>query len=551
MKLSKIKLAAMMTPIALFISMSARATCPPIVPCKTTAEASTIAGSNADTELIKFSQDITTSTNQVAQAIMDMANSNAASFGTAASQLIATNAEMAQIELNQELKKSKAMSDRAMAHNQHLTELAFRASTSVVSPDDTKEEFELILETLDDNQDKSMAEVILILTKTMDENEEDGKVLVQLPSSKGVCKSEDVTEDGKCSIAKRVYPGEKLSALFKQCSVNKRMLAETIATKESRVAAISISNKKMSQALENVTSSGAVAQRLDAQRDLSCTPGEYKAGLCGSDSTPGGYQEAIIIGGIIPGGDVSASNFSSPEASSGSGFVDDLSDQTKKEIVQQSLDRIPLQDDPNQRVVPMVHTYRNANQVKSALNFIDNIVADDLISGLSPNDRKKIKNSEYQSRFLAKVSAQGMVRLALSSSLAMRTGEKMKEMIVGGAFESTNKFSISAESPDNKESVLGASALDLLEDRINNQSASLQLASQNGGSENAGNDFIVNPSKKDTLSKLNDSVQLQNEMLMKRYLMAEQSLVLESISVSQLANSPEMSRLMMSLRSGN
>jgi len=550
MKFKKTKLGLATVPIALLFSMSARATCPPIVPCKTTAEASTIAGSNADAELIKFSQDITLSTNQVAQAIMDMANSNAATFSSSASQIIATNAEMAQIELNQELKKSKAISDREMAHNQHLTELAYRASTAVVSKDDSKEEFEMILKTLDDNSEKSVAEVVLILTETMDKNDEEGKVLVQLPSSKGICTEEEVTEEGKCSIAKRVYPGAKLNTLFKQCSVNKRMLFEMKSVREARTAAASISNKKMAIALETVTSSSSVANRLNSQRSLSCTPGEYKAGMCMLDSSPGGYQEAILIGNIIPGGDVSASNFSSPEASSASGFIDELSDEAKEDIVRQSLDREPLQEDPNQRVIPMVHTYRNANQVKASLNFIDNLVADDLVSGLSPNDRKKVSNSEYQSRFLAKVSAQAMVRLTLSSSLSMRTGEKMKAMIIDGSFQGKDKFGIDTSSPDNKESVLGPSALDVLEDRINNQSASLQLSSQNGGSENSGNEFISNPSKKDTLSKLNESVQLQNELLMKRYLMAEQMLALEATSVAQLANSPEMARLMQNLRDG-
>ena len=549
MSLSKILGFRVLLPAALLYSAGAAATCPPIVPCKTTAEASTIAGSNADQELIQFTQDITTSTNEVAEAIMNMANANASSLASSAQQIIATNAEMSQIRLNQDLKKAKAMSDREMSHKQHMTELAYRASATVVSPDDTKEEFELILETLDENSELSVPEIVLILQETVDKDDENGKVLVQLPASQGVCSEEDVNEEGKCAIAKRVFPGKKLQALFKQCSVQKRMLKEMQASKEARVAAATIANKDTGRALEITDSAGAVGARMVKQQQLSCTPAEFKNGLCGGTSAED-YQEDILIGNIVPGGDVSASNFNSPSESSASGFIDDLPDDVKQDLLNQSLNRVPLNEDPNQRVVPIQHTYRNANQVMSALSFIDNLVADDIVPALSPTDRRKVQNAEYQSRHLSRVASLSMVRLVLSESMSQRVGEEMRKMILDGEFDDATKFEIAADSPDNKESVLGAGPLDILQDRVNQQAANLQTGDQNGASGNAGNDFIANPSDNDALEKVNDSLLLGNEMLMKEALMNEQLITLEAISVAQMANSAEMIRLMERLRRG-
>ena len=81
---------------ALIFTSSAMATCPPILPCKTTAEASTIAGSNADQKLITFTQTITTTTNETAQALVDMATANASSLNTGAQTIVAAQAELSQ-----------------------------------------------------------------------------------------------------------------------------------------------------------------------------------------------------------------------------------------------------------------------------------------------------------------------------------------------------------------------------------------------------------------------------------------------------------------------
>ncbi len=536
---------------ALIFTSSAMATCPPILPCKTTAEASTIAGSNADQKLITFTQTITTTTNETAQALVDMATANASSLNTGAQTIVAAQAELSQIEVNQKLKVEKAMADREMAHKSQMAENTFRANTSVVASDDTKEEFQLIIDTLASQSSKTVPEIILLLKETFDKDDEMGFVNVPIKAAEGVCEGDDVDDSGKCSVAKRVYPGQKLSAMFKQCSANKRKLIEMERKNESRVVAVENAAKESKGAIETTDVSGAVTQRIAKQKELSCSPTQYKAGICGKELSPEDYQESIIIGNIIPNGDLSASNFNSPTAASSHGYIDDIDEDVQEEIRAQSLDREALIDNPNQKAVDVVHTYRNANQVKAAMDFVNNLVGGDLVPALDPSDRRKATNAEYQQRMMSRAAALSMVRLALNESMFDRVGEKMRAMIKNGDFDGASRFEITADSSENKESVLGAGPLDILEDRVKQQAASTQVSAQNGDSPNAGNDFIADPSGADSLGKILTSVSLQNEMLMDELLTVEQTLSLKAISNAQLVNSPEVLQLMKELRKGN
>lgn len=281
-------------------------------------------------------------------------------------------------------------------------------------------------------------------------------------------------------------------------------------------------------------------QRMQSQLVLSCTPAQYRNKLCATDMSPEEYQLDIVIGNIVPNGDVSASNFAYPSYSSAEGYLDDLDDDTRQEIQDQALDREELIENPNQKIVPFVYTYKNANQVKSAMSFIDNLAADDIVPALNPNERKQVKNAEYQSRYLGRVASLNMVRLVMSDSMNMRVGEKMREMITSGSIRNVDKFNISADSSGNKESVLGASPIDVLTYRVNKQSSNLQLSDQNGDSSNVGNSFIAEPASGDAIDKIFDSMLIQNELMLKEYMMGEQILSMEAISLAQKVNSKQM-----------
>jgi hypothetical protein len=522
-----------------FFSSHAFATCPPIVPCKTTAEASTIAGSNADQELIMFTQSITSTSNDVASAILDSGQSTAASIQEGVQSMVAANAELSQIELNQKLKVTRAMADREMALEAEMAEAEFKSNVTVLSDNDTKEEFQLIADTLEEYGDLSVPEIVLILQETFDKDP-DGMIPIPMVGAESSCGEEAVKEEGKCSRLIKINPGTKLRALFKDCSDTKRILIASKGENEARVAAVTDSNSKASAALSNTNPGGAMMQRVQSQLVLSCTPAQYRNKLCATDKSPEEYQLDIVIGNIVPNGDVSASNFAYPSYSSAEGYIDDLDDTTNQQIQNQALDREELIDNPNQKIVPFVYTYKNANQVKSAMSFVDNLAADDIVPALNPNERKQVKNAEYQSRYLGRVASLNMVRLVLSDSMNMRVGDKMREMIKSGSIRNVDKFEISAESPGNKESVLGASPIDVLTYRVNKQSSNLQLSDQNGDSSNVGNSFIAEPAAGDAVDKIFDSMLLQNELMLKEYLMGEQILSMEAISLAQKVNSKQM-----------
>jgi hypothetical protein len=173
-----------------------------------------------------------------------------------------------------------------------------------------------------------------------------------------------------------------------------------------------------------------------------------------------------------------------------------------------------------------------------------------LVPALSPGDRRKVNNAEYQSRHLSRTAALSMIRLALSESMAQRVGQKMAGMLKSGQFLTKAKFTITPESPANKESVLGASPLDILQDRVNQQSGALQTSDQNGNSPNSGNDFVSQPNEANSLERIVDNLLLQNEMLIKEYFMNEQIIALKAVTIAQEVNSPQMTALMEDLRRG-
>jgi hypothetical protein len=532
------------------VSAYAQAVCPPIIGCSPTGKASTIAGSNADRELIAFAQNITTSTNQVAEALMNMANSNAGALSTGSQSLISAQMELSQIQLNQKLKTKKAMSDRDMAHAGQLAENAYKSANTVVSSDDTKEEFELIIKYLSESPDLSVPELILVLKETMDDDDELGYVMVPIKSAEGVCSQQQIAQDGQCAIAKRVFPSKKLQTLFQQCSLDKRILKESEAKVKARSMAIQVLSEATGKALESTSSTGAITSRLSKQLTLSCTPNQFKNNLC-DVNTPEEYQESIVTGSIIPNGSVSAGNFKSPSFVSSHGYIDDMTPETMSQLESASLDRRALDAQPNQKIVPLQHTYRNANQVKAAMNFIDNLVADDLIPALDPSDRRKAQNAEYQSRFLNQIASGSMVRMVLSESMMDRVGTEMRKMMSAGTIQTQDKFEIKLDSPVNKESIVGAGPLDILSDRVNQQASSLQLSDQNGEGGSVDNDFITAASNESALDKILTSMQIQNEMSLSEYKMLEQSNALKSIAVSQKANSPRVVEMMKKLRRGN
>jgi hypothetical protein len=530
----------------LVFSGSAFATCP-VQPCQLTGTASTIAGSNADRTLMDLTVQMASDSTEVARAIADSTNAQMSSMSSGTQGIISTMMEMNQAAMDSKIKGDKAMLDADMAYQAELAELEYRAQISVFGKNDTKEEINLIIETLEDHTDLTVPEIIYMLKTTIDDDPE-GKIPVPIASAESICSKEDIEEKGLCSKVIKIYPSTKLEKAFKSCSAGKRLLILQEQEAVLQHAVITQSNIKTAKALKSTDSAGAASARIASVRELTCSPVKYQNGVCRKDLTPEEFQEKMIIGAIIPNGDVMASNFSTPTAMAAEGYIDDLGDETYKAIINQSLDRRRLDEQPNQKVIPLFYTYRNANQVKASMAFIDNIVGEDLIPNQSALNRRKSQNAEYQAYFLSRIASLNMVRVSLSNSMSMRVGTNMSKLIEDGSIN--GNFDIQTDSDAGKEDVLGAGPLDLLKNRIDRQFGNLQMSDQNSNSGNSSGSFVDNASGSDALVMQAESLRLQNELMWKSYLITEQTLSLDAITLAQKINSPEVIEYMKSLRKG-
>ena len=261
------------------LSASALAVCPPIVPCSTVGQASTIAGSNADIALAELSAKITADSNAVAQAIIDGANANVAAMQTGVNGVVSSFMEMNQINLDTKMKQDKAMLDGELDYLANQAEIDYRSSVSVVSADDTPEEFDLILKYLNDYSDESVPKIIYLLREGYDNNEE-GIIGVAIKSAEGVCTEEQIKEEGKCTVPKKVFPASKLEVLYKQCGIAKKVGKQLQIAKKNKETLLESVAKSSEKSAEVTDSAGAVSKRLATTREQNCSPAQYKKNIC-------------------------------------------------------------------------------------------------------------------------------------------------------------------------------------------------------------------------------------------------------------------------------
>jgi hypothetical protein len=538
----KIKIAASMFLFSASFAVKA-VTCPPIIPCNETGEASTIAGSNADIQLAEMATQISTDTNAVAQSIIDAAKTQSAALNKGASALTSTMIQVNQTNIEKQQQVKLVMNDAAMAHDTDMAEREVRRKSAIVSDDDTKAEFDVILNTLEQYADKTVPFTIAVLKQSYDDNSE-GYVSVPIKESEGVCSDEDI-EDGKCGTAKRAFLGSKLSTLFQQCSATKKALVQEQRQSESKATTIAVVTQRQKEVAGITSSAGAVQSRIAQANENSCSPTEFVAGICNQDLSDEEYQEQLMIGAKVPNGDVLASNFTTPSDTYADGYLDDLDEDLAEDIESAALDRDLLELNPEQTVVDIVDTYRNANQVKAAISFMDNIVGDDLVADLPINQRRDPGNAIAQSQYLQRMAGLSMVRTAMTDSMMKRVGTKMREYINTGKIN--DDLPITIDSSDHKESVAGAGTMDMLRSRVDEQMEKFSLSSD----ASDGQADFVNAASLAVIQKMQlESLKLSNDFLFERYLIAEQRVGLKAIEVSYEANSEDNISRLNKLRRG-
>ena len=503
--------------------------------------------SNYAQESAQFITDIMLTGEQIRTAISEGSDAQIKSFQEQVTILIEKLIEMEQIKLQDRLKQDKALRELRMNFEANIAEEKTRQENAVLFKDDTKEEVQLILNTIgriieeyernNIDDEPSVPEIIVGLTQTYDIGGEEIGVAVK--AAEGVCTEGQINE-GFCSVPRKVTPGKKLAKYFKACSEQKKQLARKKQEVKSRTHGIVVNSQKTN---ENVNASNAItemASNLSEQRELACTPTQYKNKLCKADLEKADFQEKVALNHIIPNGNVSPSNLLDPTFYGG----EDLREydiETKQDLIDKALDKEELILDPEQSVVPIVKTYKNTSQYAAALQFVDNITGDTLVSNQLPKDRRKQASAEFQTLYNKRVAMLSLVRRAFMDSIKQRTGRKLTDIV-----QSESDLA-SLEEPI-KESMLGASELDILLNKVDEMFSTIAVRAEAEMGETNSIDDIDNGAENQLRKHQLNTLKLQTEIAMKDLLETEKIELLKAAQISSKINDPIMIEYLQSLR---
>lgn len=391
----------------------------------------------------------------------------------------------------------------------HNAELAAQEVKSVyASIPQAEKEFLLEFLRRDDMKSQNIEDVIHHASKNVD-----GIVkVVHKPATAG-----EKFPDGKGTETVFVDASRKIAHWAKMCSDNK---ASNIKDVESTIATATTSSEsaRTTMAVVESTNSGDVAAtRLGNQKRVSCTPTDMQRGLCG-EMTEDEYLQKVVKNEIIPNGNLSSSNFYSPQSYGGAGYLN-LSDpkaaQTMNAAATDALAKV--ESGGVQGMPEIVYTYRNSNQLSAARSFSENIVNAYAVSNQETTERTKPSSAAFQSQFLSRQASLNLAQNSFDQSLAARRGATLSKVNATGTATTV------------KESEDGAGDLDKLSYKV--------LESMKRFSpENAGDLAAV--SDKELVIAMIKEQGTENEILFKEILALERQELLLAALLANEVNSP-------------
>jgi hypothetical protein len=493
--------------------------------------------SNYAKESSQFISDIMTTGEQIKTAINEGTEAQIKSFQDQIKKLMTRLMEMEQVQLKDRLNQDKAMRELEMNYKANIAEEESRQANAVLFKDDTKEEMKLIEKTLEDNPDLPVTNLILALTEQYDVGGQ--TIPIPIKSAEGVCDEESI-EAGHCSVQKAVTPGKKLQKLFKACSDQKSELARKLQEKKARKAGLVASSKKASKTINAEDATAEMATNIETQMESSCTPSQYMNKLCGTNLSQEDFQEKVALNHIIPNGNVSPANLLNPTFYGGEALRK-YDDKTKQDLISKALSKEEVQEDPEQKSIPINLTYKNSTQYSAALQFVDNITGSTLVSNQLPKDRKKQSSAGFQTMYNKRMAILNLIRSSFMDSINRRTGEKIAEAIANGT--DFNEI----EEPV-KESVLGASEIDILINKVDKMFSTVAVKANAELGGNGSLDEIENGSERQIKQVQLETLKLQTEIVLKEFFENEKIELLKSAQISSIVNSPEMINYLKQLR---
>jgi hypothetical protein len=532
----------------LLISISdAYAGCPPpeqhwaALQCIPTKVA-TIAGSNAQMKLLEIQQNMITTSANLQLGLTQAMTDSMTVMQQNTNKLISSTFTVSKEILEHETTIRRSQKDMEMAYKLEIEATKVKMKRAFMSPDDSPEETEIILNALrEDTDENGVLHVSGVLKLEWDDQVATKRLPIALETGRGICTEEDI-DGGECTKSVAIEPGKKLERYFHACNTEKK-LAEGMKNAEAAHDAMTQQlAKKLNETLSSTDSSTAIAAQIEDQNERNCTIEKKKNGLCG-DSIPLEEMQVLYATCVInENGNLSASNLLSPSKVCGPA-ISSMDKTTYDALVHDALDNTALEEEPDQdqSAAPVVYSYNNTNQLRSALDYADNLVAMNLISNQSPKDRMKNDSLEYQSRYRSRIARLSLAQQVLLDSVGSRTGSFLSRQKI----EDPNYESADPLAPV-KESVLGGGELDVLFKNVEDAFEKVNFSGDGSNKDAIHGQGVEGYWDKEILIQIIS----QNKLLYKQILQKEKEAMLKAAQLASEVSSPNNVLYMKKLRKG-
>lgn len=277
----------------------------------------------------------------------------------------------------------------------------------------------------DDLKKSNMTEIIQYAKSNVDGQKISvmSDVPMKMKDGKPVCDAKT------CGQQVPFYPSQILTHYAEMCDANKRAQIEREETAKSNTQTKLETAAKNTAVMNSTAGGNAVGERLEQVREVTCTPEDKAVGICGADIEDTEYVQKMLNNEIVPNGEISASNFYSPAAVGGDGYID-KSDPQIEDLVSlsnhQNLDRSGVEG--LEGLPQITETYRSEAQLRAASGFVDNVVSADLISNQTKSEKGEGSSAAFQQAFLSRNASLSMARSAFDASIANRRGGTLSEV---------------------------------------------------------------------------------------------------------------------------
>lgn len=446
-------------------------------------------------EITLLEGDIQAAAQELVEAIQANATNEIEVLTMGNQDLIKALSTITNSQIKDQMNQDKMMLDMKMDYMTELTERELKAEQSVMSMDDSREEVLFILNELKTVAPNSVEgnyvhshEVIASMKSTYDDNPQFMMPIRIKSASAETTKGDGCADydpaahkagtlDGTCFYGVKANPGAKLERYFEECSrlksnsiaAVKKNMAKTVGTASAKKAQTTYMNNAQTAEPEQLAQ-----VKIKTQQETSCNVKEFGYKLCGTKEdgtqlTTEEYLTKVIDLEIIPYGNVSSTNFLAPVSiGSTDGDIGDITDAEMQAMATKILDYKKLDEtDPNSQPAvaassntpKIINTYRTSSQYFAAIDYVNNIINKEAVTGINVTRSTNASNSQFQSKFMSRAASLSLAENSFRNSIEIRTGSSISEKVQ----ESTAKGDEFDRNSDIvKEDINGAGSLDVI-----------------------------------------------------------------------------------------